>query len=325
MDAMNQQTDQPAPRPDFLHSSAEAIPGRVALSQAIDYSSGTPASLDSQAALPRLGPIAHEAIQQEAPSIASAQPDLAGFSAHALTAPMNPAWSAISSSAGHHSEGLNNTASGDLNLNAFDGRHGGNDFQETSPNFQTPTWQTSADFELNAFHRSILDTSFGWPLDDLSRPQLEQFDLPSNSPQNLSSHREDSVQQHWFTSLPPHRPDDVIQDAGGERNKVDEAYRASLSQRLLLRVPHEPLPSADFLVHPPKPLVHPAERLTAIEPLHSNVLYPLQPHLPSHPRTDVSTVIQKLAITPVNMLYWELVPWLSLCCSTGPKDLRAAQ
>lgn len=239
---MNQQTNQPAARSDVVHGS-EATPGLVALSHAIDYSLGSPASRDSQAAL------AHGAGQQGAPS---------SDSAHALAVPMDPTWHAISSAAGNHPDGLNITASGGLGLSGpvFDGRRGDDDFQGASPNFQTPPWQTSADFELEAFHRSIIDSSLVWPVEDLGQPQLEQLDLPSSPPQNASPPRQDSVQQHWFTHLPPHRPEDAMQDALGERSKVDEAYRASLSQRLLLRVPHEPLPSADFLVLPPQPLVH---------------------------------------------------------------------
>jgi hypothetical protein len=109
------------------------------------------------------------------------------------------------------------------------------------------------DFELNAFHRSIIETSLGFPLDDIDPPQLEQIGFPFQSPRNVSSHREDTVREHWFTFLAPHRPGDLTKDSESQKNKVDETYRAGLSQRLLSRVPAEPLPSADFLVCTPPP------------------------------------------------------------------------
>lgn len=303
---MNQETDASS---NFLNSSAEAISGLTAPSQAIDHSSGSSASRDPQMGLPLLAPVANRETQQPAPSIAPpTEPDLIDLPSLEPTAPMDPTWGAISSLTGNYSEGLDNIASTDLNLEGFTGGHGDEDFQETNPNFQTPTWQTNMDFELNAFHRFTADTSFGWPLDDLVLPQLGQVDVPSKSPQNVASHREDTVRQHWFTFRPPRRSNAAMQYAEGEGNKVDETYRTSLSQKLLLRVPHEALPSAEFLVYIPQPLVHSAARLTAIEPLHSNVLYPLQSDLPSHPQADVSTVSRKLATTLVNMLYRELVP-----------------
>ncbi|KAL1897420.1 hypothetical protein Sste5346_004156 [Sporothrix stenoceras] len=142
-------------------------------------------------------------------------------------------------------------------------------------NFQTPTWQTSVDFELDAFHRFMLDTSLGWPLngslngpldgslsDSLSAP-LSDLDwsqmgvdvpprAPAPPPQTVP-HRQDAVQKHWFISRPPRRrpPGNVAQGVrkdGANKLNVDETYRASLSQKLLLqRIPHEALPSADFL------------------------------------------------------------------------------
>ncbi|UKZ48150.1 hypothetical protein TrVGV298_002386 [Trichoderma virens] len=241
----NQQNGKSSPRPNSLNGSVEAVPRLVTLSQATDHSSGNSASHASQGAQAGLSPLTNVAfagVHQIAPSVTPAQPDLAGFSA-----PANPTWSTISPSTDNHLDSLNNVASADLNLDWFNDRHGDEVFQETFLNLQTPVWQMSADFELNVFQPSIIDTPFGFPLDDFSQPQLEQMYLPFQSSQDASPPREDSVRQHWFTFLGPHQPENIMQDAVGEKTKVDETFRAGLSQRLLARVPAEPLPSVDFL------------------------------------------------------------------------------
>lgn len=153
-----------------------------------------------------------------------------------------------------------------------DSQDGSWNFGKTSTDM--PAWFADDDFDLSALNSEIMMSTAQWlPLADTSQWHHEPFiNTPGQPTEDMSSCREEMVQEHWFTFMGPSRTGQITPDTGMEGTQVDEAYRASLAMKLQPDIPFLPLPSTDFLVSEP-PTRSLWSQLNRIESLCTNVLY----------------------------------------------------
>lgn len=127
------------------------------------------------------------------------------------------------------------------------------DLWDLGLNAHEPSWLLGEDFDVDALNYSISATISDWGHSHHPIPSVDQqriYDAAStlyqinavSPPSALGT----LVQRNWFTKVtseaPPQRvPRTVDQD------RVDEAYRTDLSNRLRPRMSDDALPSADFL------------------------------------------------------------------------------
>lgn len=121
-------------------------------------------------------------------------------------------------------------------------------------NCRTPTWLVGDDLNLDALNASIL-SSIGY----LDSPGLgaHSTEMPGvRSPQQLfcadqTPSVEDLVRENWFTYIKIHDSGTTTPEYAPKDIHIDDAYRDRLASKLQRSLPVYPLPSTDFLVHPP--------------------------------------------------------------------------
>ncbi|KAJ5585667.1 hypothetical protein N7450_005454 [Penicillium hetheringtonii] len=131
-----------------------------------------------------------------------------------------------------------------------------------------PAWFADDDFDLGALNSEILMSTANWALPVNYGQYPNEPDCNPLRPlvENTLPSREDLVQAHWYTFMGATRTGHTTPDMGSEPTQVDEAYRASLADKLRPSMPFLPLPSTDFLnvciqmyftkFHPVFPIVH---------------------------------------------------------------------
>ncbi|KAM5365869.1 hypothetical protein ACJZ2D_010783 [Fusarium nematophilum] len=129
------------------------------------------------------------------------QPDVMEFSQHPLSPLRSSGWPVLDSPAGDNLKGLDNATASLLSLDELEADHRSEGSEDRSLEIQTPAWLTNADFDLNAFHSSILNASSEWLPDDL--PHFDKVN-PVQSTTLVPLRRQDAVRRHWFTFLPSH-------------------------------------------------------------------------------------------------------------------------
>lgn len=190
---------------------------------------GMHAGGDNHDRLPDFEHMAYRDIQQSSPLASSTQPNVIKFPQLSPSPLGSAGWPVVDSLVGNNPNSLDNTTSSLLNLD------------------QLEAWLTSTDFDLSAFHSSMLNATLEGNVGRLHSDEVD----PDHPTKNTRSPGQAAVRRHWFTFLLSHDSGNTAADVVSERNEVDETCRQNLSQRLMPRVPQEPLPSTDFLVPNP--------------------------------------------------------------------------
>ncbi|KAJ5742509.1 uncharacterized protein N7511_011528 [Penicillium nucicola] len=187
--------------------------------------------------------------------------------------------------------------------------HNDQDAWNTGLDSQICSLLTNADLDMNALESSMISFLNDPTPESCVQPHTERMVYNDRLTEPAYSHKEDTIQRHWFTSFGLSTSGILTPDTEVGQPHVDDRFREELYLRLQPRIPNDPLPSTEFLVGPFSSFYQ-SSLLTYKEPLHTDVLHALQPNFPDHPRTNFPTTKEKFITTVVHMFSWKLVAWV---------------
>lgn len=129
----------------------------------------------------------------------------------------------------------------------------GEDAWSTGLDSQICASLSNADLDLNELESSMISFLNDPTSESYIRPIIDRTVYNNRLTELACSHKEDTVQKHWFTYLGPHDSGTSTPDTELGRTHVDEGYREELYLQLQPQVPNDPLPSTEFLVSPIAP------------------------------------------------------------------------